>query len=428
MKKIVMVCFGIFFMILGCVCLTGCQPKHQIVEEWTIDGENHWHECLHCDEVFDLGAHSGGEATCTQKAICEVCGETYGNLANHEMGDVELKVATIEEAGHTAYQKCTNCTYTEGYKEIPYLEILNNLTKEYDGEEVTTEDIQIAITASYQPQISFSPANPKNVGEYTVTISIPETQTNTYVEVKQTFEISPKQVSVTKNFEYNGKTTFTTTQDNFTFEVKFSSKDVDASVENVNISGEDKDNYTFDTNFAITPKPTTGIFEFTSTWLDRTGTRKFRMPLATDNGLIEGDVAEVFADVESYDINAPITEVYLTGTDAQNYSVTKEQFIIKTSLKISIKNADETTKYFFVLYGDNKIYSDMKCTTEATDFSALTTSSTYAIQTQDGQTLISSTNPNTLLANVTNITDANGNWIVPNGSDTILTTFVLVEG
>ncbi|MBO5021862.1 MAG: hypothetical protein J6C53_00065, partial [Clostridia bacterium] len=131
---------------------------------------------------------------------------------------------------------------------------------------------------------------------------------------------------------------------------------------------------------------------------------------------------------ESYDINAPITEVYLTGTDAQNYTVTKEQFIIKTSLKISIKNADETTKNFFVLYGDNKIYSDMKCTTEATDFSALTTSSTYAIQTQDGQTLISSTNPNTMLANVTNITDANGNWIVPNGSDTTLTTFVLVEG
>jgi hypothetical protein len=344
------------------------------------------------------------------------------------MGSVELKVATIEEAGHTAHQKCNNCPYTEGYKEIPYLAILNNLTKEYDGEEVTADDIQLAITASYQPQISFSPATPKNVGEYIVTVSIPETQTNTYVEVKQTFEISPKQISVTKNFEYNGQTTFTTTQDDFTFEVKFSSKNVDATIENVSISGQDKGNYTFDTNFAITPKPTTGIFEFTSTWISRTGTRTFRMPLATDNGLIEGDTAEVFVDVESYDINAPITQVYLTGEDAQNYSVTKEQFSIKTSLKISIKNADETTKYFYVLYGDNKIYSDMKCTTEATDFSSLTTSSTYTIQTADGQTLISSTNPNTLLANISNITDANGNWIVPNGSDITLTTFVLVEG
>ncbi len=427
MKK-VMVCIGIFFMFFGCVCLVGCQPKHQISEEWTVDADNHWHECLHCDEIFDLGTHTGGSATCTQRAQCEICGEEYGTLDSHEMGNVETREATIEEKGYTTHEKCNNCPYTEGYKEIPYLSILNNLTKEYDGEEVTAEDIQVAITQNYQPQISFSPTTPKNVGEYTVTVSILETQTNIYVETTQTFEITPKQISVTKNFEYNGQTTFTTTQDNFTFEVTFSSKNVNSTVLNTTITGENKDNYTFNTNFAITPKPTTGIFEFASTWLNRTGIRSFHSPLTADNGLIEGDSAEVYVDLESYDLNAPITEVYLIGTDAQNYSITKEQFSIKTSLKISIKNADETTKNFYVLYGDNKIYSDMKCTTEVADFSSLTLSSTYTIQTTDGNTLISSTNPSTMLANVEGITDANGNWIVPNGNDTTLTTFVLVEG
>ena len=50
--------------------------------DWTVDGENHWKEC-ECGEESEKGAHSGGEATCTQQAVCEVCGENYGTVGGH---------------------------------------------------------------------------------------------------------------------------------------------------------------------------------------------------------------------------------------------------------------------------------------------------------------------------------------------------------
>lgn len=31
--------------------------------------------------------HTGGTATCLNKAVCELCGEEYGELADHVYGD-----------------------------------------------------------------------------------------------------------------------------------------------------------------------------------------------------------------------------------------------------------------------------------------------------------------------------------------------------
>ncbi len=53
--------------------------------------------CADCDKVLEerteipaLG-HKGGTATCKDKAVCEVCGETYGELANHTPGEVKVE-------------------------------------------------------------------------------------------------------------------------------------------------------------------------------------------------------------------------------------------------------------------------------------------------------------------------------------------------
>ena len=48
------------------------------------DITNHWTECSRCDEATDPVAHFGGEATETEQAICEGCGQPYGGLATHE--------------------------------------------------------------------------------------------------------------------------------------------------------------------------------------------------------------------------------------------------------------------------------------------------------------------------------------------------------
>ena len=34
--------------------------------------------------VSIIDGHSGGEATCTEKAVCEICGEAYGELNPQE--------------------------------------------------------------------------------------------------------------------------------------------------------------------------------------------------------------------------------------------------------------------------------------------------------------------------------------------------------
>lgn len=57
--------------------------------------------------------HIGGTATCTQKAICEVCGAEYGEYLEHEYDDGEItKQATYEEEGERTYT-CKTCTNTK---------------------------------------------------------------------------------------------------------------------------------------------------------------------------------------------------------------------------------------------------------------------------------------------------------------------------
>ena len=43
------------------------------------DADNHWYECS-CFVKDGLEAHKGGTATETQKAVCEVCNQSYGSL------------------------------------------------------------------------------------------------------------------------------------------------------------------------------------------------------------------------------------------------------------------------------------------------------------------------------------------------------------
>ena len=52
---------------------------HDFTGVWKSDGTHHWHECS-CGEVETKVEHTGGTATTTEKAKCEVCGTSYGEL------------------------------------------------------------------------------------------------------------------------------------------------------------------------------------------------------------------------------------------------------------------------------------------------------------------------------------------------------------
>lgn len=62
--------------------------------------------------VTILNAHVGSEATCNEKARCEVCGETYGevNAKNHAgLTHVPAKAATKKTEGNIEYWYCKDC-------------------------------------------------------------------------------------------------------------------------------------------------------------------------------------------------------------------------------------------------------------------------------------------------------------------------------
>lgn len=87
---------------------------HNPASVWSSDETDHWKECqtVGCGNVIDKAAHSGGEATCTQKAICAVCGVAYGttDASNHKNTEVRNAVeATCTADGYTGDTYCADC-------------------------------------------------------------------------------------------------------------------------------------------------------------------------------------------------------------------------------------------------------------------------------------------------------------------------------
>lgn len=77
------------------------------------DANNHWQVCNKCLNWFNTEAHTGGTATCKDKAVCTVCNQSYGGLdpANHA-GETEVRnavAATCGDDGHTGNTYCKDC-------------------------------------------------------------------------------------------------------------------------------------------------------------------------------------------------------------------------------------------------------------------------------------------------------------------------------
>jgi len=92
--------------------------------EWSSAGNGtHIRSCTrsNCDAV-DTASCTGGTATCTAKAVCEVCGEEYGekDSNNHDLEQHEAKAPTCTEKGWNAYETCSRCDHTT-YAELPAL-------------------------------------------------------------------------------------------------------------------------------------------------------------------------------------------------------------------------------------------------------------------------------------------------------------------
>ena len=82
--------------------------------DWSSNGDDtHTRTCT----ISGCGASetescTGGEATCVDRAVCEVCGGAYGDVDAHRHADlrhVEAKAATTEAPGNIEYWYCAAC-------------------------------------------------------------------------------------------------------------------------------------------------------------------------------------------------------------------------------------------------------------------------------------------------------------------------------
>ena len=89
--------------------------------------------CADCDKVLEereevpaLG-HKGGTATCKDKAVCEVCGEAYGELANHTPGEIKVE-----------NNVAPSCTAEGSYDNVVYCSVCDH---ELSRETITVDKV-----------------------------------------------------------------------------------------------------------------------------------------------------------------------------------------------------------------------------------------------------------------------------------------------
>lgn len=94
---------------------------HDFSTTWSADETGHWYECRLCGARNNEGEHSGGEATCSEQAVCSICGTPYGALDqdNHTHTVLENQCnATADHPGYTGDLVCLDCKTVLRYGKV----------------------------------------------------------------------------------------------------------------------------------------------------------------------------------------------------------------------------------------------------------------------------------------------------------------------
>lgn len=88
--------------------LTAVFAEHVYADAWQSDEDCHWRACA-CGAVTEREKHSGGTATCAEKAVCETCDRAYGAFGAHELVHHDAVAADCETSGSVEYWHCAVC-------------------------------------------------------------------------------------------------------------------------------------------------------------------------------------------------------------------------------------------------------------------------------------------------------------------------------
>lgn len=88
--------------------LTAVFAEHDYADAWRSDEDFHWRACA-CGAITEREKHSGGTATCVEKAECATCGREYGAFGAHELIHHDAVAAGCETSGSVEYWHCAVC-------------------------------------------------------------------------------------------------------------------------------------------------------------------------------------------------------------------------------------------------------------------------------------------------------------------------------
>lgn len=160
---------------------------------WVSNGNGtHTRTCKRDSGHKENGTCSGGKATCTSKAVCEVCRTTYGDTAPHTYGELIPEVpATTTEFGVKEHKDCSVCGkhFDKDGNEITELKIAkigthnvivngeSNFYKEGESVTVTAEDKEGKVFQGWQDETGKIVSTEKS---YTFTVNGETTLTAVY--------------------------------------------------------------------------------------------------------------------------------------------------------------------------------------------------------------------------------------------------------
>ena len=349
-------------VILACVIGVGAacavaipialRHKHEFSAEWTTDENYHWHKCKDekCNEVSDKAAHVFDKETVSATYLASEA--TYTEAAKYYKSCVcGVKGAETFSHGSSLSAKENVVELKEGV----------TLGKVYDGEvyALAAEEIERKgngeVTIMYQRKgdADFGNTAPKNVGEYTVKVSVAATAE--WKEAEKTFDFAitakPLTANGTKVYDGNAAMPATLTGvidgETVTATITMTSKNVGATVKEVTLAGADKDNYKIETGgvtASITPMPISVDW-----WKEYDNSNIFT---GDPTELLEGDEVTITVTMSSADAGATIQNVALTGKDAGNYSLAEEDVTAEIGkadiVNFEISNAEAFKEGFYV--------------------------------------------------------------------------------
>ena len=298
--------------------------RHEFSAEWTTDENYHWHKCKgeKCNEVSDKASHVFDEEIVSEMYFASDA--TYTAAAKYYKSCIcGVKGTETFSHGSPLSAKANTIAFADGL----------TLDKSYDGTAVVFDASQVnrygdgAITIMYKVKgaddNTYIATAPKNVGEYTVKVSVEGTAEWKAASKTVDFAIAKKALKATATKTYDGTDTMPATLtdvldgETVTATITMTSKNVGATVKEVMLAGADKDNYML-TVANVTASITAKTLTVTAT---KTYDGTANMP-ATLTGVVAGETVTVTITMTSKNVGATVKEVMLAGADKGNYTLT----------------------------------------------------------------------------------------------------------